>query len=105
MLLKEFGPIDYIDFSPIEPYHFAVTCSVRVCIFYSLMLVLVSVSDIVLINTCKYWWRFFKFDSSAWRCDTFFFFCAGASVQSHYQNSLEECIQVQGSSIWWHISI
>lgn len=29
-LLKEFGPVDYIDFSPVEPYHFAVTCSVRV---------------------------------------------------------------------------
>lgn len=33
MLLKEFGPIDYIDFSPIEPHYFAVTCSVRVQIY------------------------------------------------------------------------
>ena len=31
-LLKEFGPIDYIDFSPVEPHYFAVTCSVRVSI-------------------------------------------------------------------------
>lgn len=31
--MKEFGPIDHIDFSPIEPYHFAVTCSVRVQIY------------------------------------------------------------------------
>jgi hypothetical protein len=29
-LVKEFGPIDYIDFSPVEPHYFAVTCSVRV---------------------------------------------------------------------------
>jgi len=29
-LVKEFGPIDYIDFSPVEPYYFSVTCSVRV---------------------------------------------------------------------------
>lgn len=33
VLVKEFGPIDYIDFSPIEPYHFAVTCSVRIQIY------------------------------------------------------------------------
>lgn len=33
MLVKEFGPIDYIDFSPIEPHYFAVTCSVRVQIY------------------------------------------------------------------------
>lgn len=33
MLVKEFGPIDYIDFSPAEPHHFAVTCSVRVQIY------------------------------------------------------------------------
>ncbi|XP_071055351.1 U3 small nucleolar RNA-associated protein 15 homolog [Onthophagus taurus] len=33
VLVKEFGPIDYIDFSPIEPYHFAVTCSVRVQVY------------------------------------------------------------------------
>lgn len=31
--MKEFGPIDYIDFSPKEPHHFAVTCSVRVQIY------------------------------------------------------------------------
>lgn len=31
--MKEFGPIDYIDFSPIEPYYFAVTCSVRVQLY------------------------------------------------------------------------
>ncbi|XP_034176625.1 U3 small nucleolar RNA-associated protein 15 homolog [Osmia lignaria lignaria] len=30
VLVKEFGPIDYIDFSPVEPHYFAVTCSVRV---------------------------------------------------------------------------
>ncbi|KAK3930171.1 U3 small nucleolar RNA-associated protein 15-like protein [Frankliniella fusca] len=33
VLLKEFGPVDYINFSPIEPYHFAVTCSVRVQVY------------------------------------------------------------------------
>ncbi|XP_018332201.1 U3 small nucleolar RNA-associated protein 15 homolog [Agrilus planipennis] len=33
VLVKEFGPIDYIDFSPVEPYYFAVTCSVRVQIY------------------------------------------------------------------------
>ncbi|XP_034938948.1 U3 small nucleolar RNA-associated protein 15 homolog [Chelonus insularis] len=33
ILLKEYGPIDYIDFSPIEPHYFAVTCSVRVQIY------------------------------------------------------------------------
>ncbi|PSN49805.1 U3 small nucleolar RNA-associated protein 15 [Blattella germanica] len=32
-LVKEFGPIDYIDFSPVEPNYFAVTCSVRVQIY------------------------------------------------------------------------
>jgi U3 small nucleolar RNA-associated protein 15 len=32
-LVKEFGPIDYIDFSPVEPYYFSVTCSVRVQIY------------------------------------------------------------------------
>lgn len=32
-LVKEFGAIDYIDFSPIEPHYFAVTCSVRVQIY------------------------------------------------------------------------
>lgn len=32
MLLKEFGAIDYIDFSPLEPNYFAVTCSVRVSV-------------------------------------------------------------------------
>lgn len=32
-MLKEFGAIDYIDFSPIPPYNFAVTCSVRVQIY------------------------------------------------------------------------
>lgn len=31
--MKEFGPIDYIDFSPVEPYYFAVTCSVRVQVY------------------------------------------------------------------------
>lgn len=30
VLLKEFGAIDYIDFSPSDPNYFAVTCSVRV---------------------------------------------------------------------------
>lgn len=33
MLVKEFGPIDYIDFSPVEPHYFAVTCSVRVQVY------------------------------------------------------------------------
>ncbi|XP_011298736.1 U3 small nucleolar RNA-associated protein 15 homolog [Fopius arisanus] len=33
VLVKEFGPIDYIDFSPIEPHYFAVTCSVRVQVY------------------------------------------------------------------------
>lgn len=33
VLLKEFGPVDYIHFSPVEPYHFAVTCSVRVQVY------------------------------------------------------------------------
>lgn len=33
VLLKEFGPIDYIDFSPVEPHYFAVTCSVRVQVY------------------------------------------------------------------------
>lgn len=32
-MVKEFGPIDYIDFSSVEPYYFAVTCSVRVQIY------------------------------------------------------------------------
>ncbi|XP_065341242.1 U3 small nucleolar RNA-associated protein 15 homolog [Cloeon dipterum] len=32
-ILKDFGPIDYIDVNPNDPYHFAVTCSVRVQIF------------------------------------------------------------------------
>ncbi|KDR24524.1 U3 small nucleolar RNA-associated protein 15 homolog [Zootermopsis nevadensis] len=32
-LVKEFGPIDYIDFSPVEPHYFAVTCSVRVQVY------------------------------------------------------------------------
>ncbi|KAG5892648.1 hypothetical protein JTB14_025443 [Gonioctena quinquepunctata] len=33
VLVKEFGPIDHIDFSPIEPHYFAVTCSVRVQVY------------------------------------------------------------------------
>uniref|UniRef100_U5ESK1 U3 small nucleolar RNA-associated protein 15 homolog n=1 Tax=Corethrella appendiculata TaxID=1370023 RepID=U5ESK1_9DIPT len=33
VLVKEFGAIDYIDFSPVEPYNFAVTSSVRVQIY------------------------------------------------------------------------
>lgn len=33
VLVKEFGAIDYIDFSPVEPYYYAVTCSVRVQIY------------------------------------------------------------------------
>lgn len=32
-LVKEFGAIDYIDFSPVDPYNFAVSCSVRVQIY------------------------------------------------------------------------
>ncbi|XP_045775475.1 U3 small nucleolar RNA-associated protein 15 homolog [Maniola jurtina] len=33
VLVKEFGAIDYLDFSPIEPYYFAATCSVRIQIY------------------------------------------------------------------------
>ncbi|XP_014272973.1 U3 small nucleolar RNA-associated protein 15 homolog [Halyomorpha halys] len=33
VLLKEFGPIDYIDFSPIEPHCFAVSSSAKVQIY------------------------------------------------------------------------
>lgn len=33
VLVKEFGPIDYIDFSPVEPHYFTVTCSVRVQVY------------------------------------------------------------------------
>ncbi|XP_014473334.1 PREDICTED: U3 small nucleolar RNA-associated protein 15 homolog [Dinoponera quadriceps] len=33
VLVKEFGSIDYIDFSPVEPYNFAVTCSVRLQVY------------------------------------------------------------------------
>ncbi|XP_076276846.1 U3 small nucleolar RNA-associated protein 15 homolog [Lasioglossum baleicum] len=33
VLVKEFGPVDYIDFSPVEPHYFAVTCSVRVQVY------------------------------------------------------------------------
>uniref|UniRef100_A0A0A9Z7V6 U3 small nucleolar RNA-associated protein 15 homolog n=3 Tax=Lygus hesperus TaxID=30085 RepID=A0A0A9Z7V6_LYGHE len=33
VLLKEFGTINTIDFSPVEPYHFAVSCSARVQIY------------------------------------------------------------------------
>ncbi|XP_046400073.1 U3 small nucleolar RNA-associated protein 15 homolog [Ischnura elegans] len=33
VIFKEFGGIDYIDFSPVEPFCFAVTCSVRVQLF------------------------------------------------------------------------
>ncbi|KAG5673343.1 hypothetical protein PVAND_003402 [Polypedilum vanderplanki] len=33
VFIKEFGAIDYIDFSPIEPYNFAATCSLRVQIY------------------------------------------------------------------------
>lgn len=32
-LVKEHGAIDYIDFSPVDPYNFAVSCSVRVQIY------------------------------------------------------------------------
>uniref|UniRef100_A0A1B0FJL0 U3 small nucleolar RNA-associated protein 15 homolog n=1 Tax=Glossina morsitans morsitans TaxID=37546 RepID=A0A1B0FJL0_GLOMM len=32
-LVKEFGAIDFVDFNPIEPHYFAVTCSVRVQIY------------------------------------------------------------------------
>lgn len=32
-MAKEFGGIDYIDFSPIQPHYFAVTCSVRVQVY------------------------------------------------------------------------
>ncbi|KAM3965495.1 LOW QUALITY PROTEIN: U3 small nucleolar RNA-associated protein 15 homolog [Aphomia sociella] len=33
VLVKEFGAIDYLDFSPVEPHYFAATCSVRVQIY------------------------------------------------------------------------
>lgn len=33
VLVKEYGTIDYIDFSPVEPHNFAVTCAVRVQIY------------------------------------------------------------------------
>ncbi|KRT83380.1 WD40 domain-containing protein, partial [Oryctes borbonicus] len=33
VLVREFGPVDYIDVSPIEPFYFAVTCSVRVQVY------------------------------------------------------------------------
>ncbi|XP_038222054.1 U3 small nucleolar RNA-associated protein 15 homolog [Zerene cesonia] len=33
VLVKEFGAIDYIDFSPVEPHYFAATCSVRVQVY------------------------------------------------------------------------
>lgn len=32
-MIKEFGAIDYIDFSPVDPYNFAVSCSVRVQVY------------------------------------------------------------------------
>lgn len=31
--MKEFGSVDYVDFSPVAPHNFAVTCSVRVQIY------------------------------------------------------------------------
>ncbi|KAK4883537.1 hypothetical protein RN001_006856 [Aquatica leii] len=33
VLVKEYGPIDYVDFSPIEPYYFSITCSVRIQVY------------------------------------------------------------------------
>jgi U3 small nucleolar RNA-associated protein 15 len=33
VIIKEFGAIDYVDFSPIEPYNFAATCSLRVQVY------------------------------------------------------------------------
>lgn len=36
VIFKEFGPIDYIDFSPTEPHHFAVTCSCRIQVYNSI---------------------------------------------------------------------
>ncbi|XP_072938112.1 U3 small nucleolar RNA-associated protein 15 homolog [Epargyreus clarus] len=33
VLVKEFGAIDYLDFSPVEPHYFAATCSVRVQVY------------------------------------------------------------------------
>lgn len=45
MIIKEFGSIDYIDFSSISPYNFAATCSVRVQIYNPLTkLVLKNIS-------------------------------------------------------------
>lgn len=46
MIVKEFGSIDYIDFSPVAPYNFAVTSSVRVQIYNPLTkLVLKNISS------------------------------------------------------------
>ncbi|XP_023949596.1 U3 small nucleolar RNA-associated protein 15 homolog [Bicyclus anynana] len=33
VLVKEFGAIDCLDFSPVEPYYFAATCSVRIQVY------------------------------------------------------------------------
>lgn len=45
VIIKEFGSIDYVDFSPLPPYNFAVTCSVRVQIYNPLTkLVLKNIS-------------------------------------------------------------
>lgn len=45
MIIKEFGSIDYVDFSPLPPHNFAVTCSVRVQIYNPLTkLVLKNIS-------------------------------------------------------------
>lgn len=45
MFIKEYGSINYIDFSPIQPYNFAATCSLRVQIYNPLTkLVLKNIS-------------------------------------------------------------
>lgn len=45
MFIKEYGPINFIDFSPIQPYYFAATCSLRVQIYNPLTkLVLKNIS-------------------------------------------------------------
>uniref|UniRef100_A0A7G3B0D7 U3 small nucleolar RNA-associated protein 15 homolog n=1 Tax=Lutzomyia longipalpis TaxID=7200 RepID=A0A7G3B0D7_LUTLO len=46
VLVKEFGTIDYVDFSPVEPYYFAVTCSVRVQIYN-------PITKLVLLSFCN----------------------------------------------------
>jgi U3 small nucleolar RNA-associated protein 15 len=50
VLVKEFGAIDYIDFSPIEPYYFAATCSVRVQVIFTYSKVFYNVKRLQTYN-------------------------------------------------------